>query len=565
MEGTEATISWDVSGYYAYLPATLIYKDLKQCEFATEIVKKYNPSPNFPQGIESENGNHVMKYTSGQAINFLPAFLLAHTFASISDKYESDGFDRPYQLAISLWSLVIAFIGLLFLLKVLIHFFPQKHIASATLVLLVLGTNYLDYASITGAMTHNYLFTIHAIILYCTIQLYRTYQPKYFIMLGLLIGLATLTRPTEILICLIPVLWPPTRKPGEYFHLKFEFFRRYRFYILISIAITLFIGSIQLFYWKYVSGEWLVYSYDDQGFSWLRPHIMDGLFSYQSGWLVYSPLMILALFGFIPLYQKSRFLFWPVLFFIVLFIYVTFAWDIWWYGGSLGQRAMVQSYPILALPLASLVAWLSDRSIWLKAFLGMFIIVSIYLNFWFTHQAHRGGLLHAGAMTKAYFWKTLGTYEKNPDDVKLLDTDEYIREEIIDQILLWDTTFAGVSGTFELNDRIQHSPVFTIPLTGIKGEWIRITVDITCEEKEWNKWQMTQLIGAYYNQGESVKSRMIRIQRLCEWGERKVVFLDIKRPEQHHDHIKVRLWHAGSKTKLGVHRIWVEAGSVTSN
>ncbi|HLO38540.1 MAG TPA: hypothetical protein VK173_08620, partial [Lacibacter sp.] len=41
--GSEATISWDVSGYYMYLPATFIYKDLKQCSFKDSILSKYQP------------------------------------------------------------------------------------------------------------------------------------------------------------------------------------------------------------------------------------------------------------------------------------------------------------------------------------------------------------------------------------------------------------------------------------------------------------------------------------------------------------------------------------------
>ena len=33
---------------------------------------------------------------------------------------------------------------------------------------------------------------------------------------------------------------------------------------------------------------------------------------------------------------------------LLLFIYIAFAWDIWWYGGSLGQRSMVQAYAVLS-------------------------------------------------------------------------------------------------------------------------------------------------------------------------------------------------------------------------
>lgn len=42
---TEATISWDVSGYYMYLPAALIYQDLKKLAFFPDIQRKYNPDP----------------------------------------------------------------------------------------------------------------------------------------------------------------------------------------------------------------------------------------------------------------------------------------------------------------------------------------------------------------------------------------------------------------------------------------------------------------------------------------------------------------------------------------
>ena len=44
---TEATIRWDVSGYYMYLPAAFIYKDLKRCEFRDDLIKNYKPTPDL--------------------------------------------------------------------------------------------------------------------------------------------------------------------------------------------------------------------------------------------------------------------------------------------------------------------------------------------------------------------------------------------------------------------------------------------------------------------------------------------------------------------------------------
>ena len=37
---TEATLSWDVSGYYFYLPAIFIYQDLKQLSFKDQILQQ---------------------------------------------------------------------------------------------------------------------------------------------------------------------------------------------------------------------------------------------------------------------------------------------------------------------------------------------------------------------------------------------------------------------------------------------------------------------------------------------------------------------------------------------
>ena len=48
---SEALISWDVSGYYHYLPAIFIYKDLKSQKWLDSINTKYLPSPVFDQSF----------------------------------------------------------------------------------------------------------------------------------------------------------------------------------------------------------------------------------------------------------------------------------------------------------------------------------------------------------------------------------------------------------------------------------------------------------------------------------------------------------------------------------
>ena len=76
-----------------------------------------------------------------------------------------------------------------------------------TLILLAFGTNYLNYSGIGGAHTHNWLFTIYALLIHFSIRWHR--KPSYLdsIAIGVCVGLAALTRPTDIISFLIPLLW----------------------------------------------------------------------------------------------------------------------------------------------------------------------------------------------------------------------------------------------------------------------------------------------------------------------------------------------------------------------
>ena len=57
-------------------------------------------------------------------------------------------------------SILESILGLYFLGKILLLYFSPFSV-SMSLIAIVLGSNYLDYAAINGAMTHNGLFTIY--------------------------------------------------------------------------------------------------------------------------------------------------------------------------------------------------------------------------------------------------------------------------------------------------------------------------------------------------------------------------------------------------------------------
>lgn len=569
--GSNATLSWDVSGYYMYLPCAFIYHDLKtEKGFRNEAITKYKATPNHAQAFKHEaSGNYVMKYSMGQAIQYMPSFFVAHIWATLSNKYPADGFSFPYQICISIGSLLIAFLGLFYLRKNLLFYFSEE-ITSLGMIAIVVGTNYLNYAAIDGAMTHNGLFTIYSILIYNTIRFYKKPTYKNGLLIGLLVGLAALTRPTEIISCLIPVLWGLNFFDLDCLKNRLQVFKVHFTKMMLAIICCLAVGSLQLIYWKYVSGDWIVYSYQDQGFSWLSPHIIKAATDFECGWFIYTPLMMFGILGFIPLISGNKKLFFPTIIYSSLFIYIAFSWDIWCYGGSLGQRSVVQAYAILIFPLCAFLAWVLQLNRFVKIWFFALIALFCYVNVWFTYQAHGGGIFKASQMTNAYYWKTIGTYTINPENIKLLDTNELFEGERKNVRLVYENDF----GTWDessccveekddaeyficLNKQNQQSSKYEFKVEK-NFEWLRASVDAYANNKEWNHWQMTQLTVSFKRNGKSIHDKYIRLQRHLNIGDKKTLFIDVSKPNKAFDSVEVFFNHAGSRSKISLDNLQVE-------
>jgi hypothetical protein len=510
-----------------------------------------------------------MKYSAGMAVQYLPFFAIAHAWALNSDTYPADGYSRPYQFMIYFGCLLITVLGLFFLRKVLLNYFTDTTVA-ITLGLIVLGTNYLEYAAISNAMTHGTLFGWYCMLIYLSIQLHKNPNTWLAMGAGLICGLIALTRPTEAISILIPLLWGSDLLSKNGIQERFLWWKN-RFGLLVLMGIcSILIGSIQMIYWKYVSGEWIVYSYQDQGFSWLKPHIWKGLFSYNNGWLPYSPVMIFALIGFIPLYRKSRKIWMVPAFYSALFIYIAFAWDIWWYGGSLGQRTMVQIYPLLAFPLAAFLQTISKTK-WVKYPIYLIMIICIYISMWWVHQAHRGGMFLTGQMTKRYYWRILGTWEMKDDNTKYLDTKDVYKgnptnaqliyeNKLNDGAVYTDCSLPQIegSGSFCMTKDIKNSPIFSIPLNPGKAKWLRATATFQAGIKEWSHYTMTQFHMRAMKADQPVKERFIRVHRLLHDGQLKDIHQDFKLPKEEFDRVEIYFWHAPEDKEIRVGNIRVE-------
>lgn len=576
--GTESTLSWDVCGYYYYLPAIFIYKDLQKVGFHTQLDEKYQyQGGGFYSALPSPNGNLVMKYSAGMSVMYAPAFFIAHTLAKPLG-FEADGFSPIYQFAISFWSLLWAFVGLWYLRKVLLKLNFSEGVTASILILYVLATNYLEYAGISSPQTHSYIFTLYALMIFQIIRFYDTSKNekrdpsvKTALSIGFCLGLAILARPTEIITVAIPVFWSVYDKKSLIE--RINFIKNHVSKYALAALIVFILGSIQLIYWKMTAGFFIYDSYGKTDFmEWKRPHILDGLFSARRGWLVYSPIFLFAIAGFWQLNKQRKPLFISLLLFFILFIYVSFAHNIWWYGGGLSQRQMIQIYPILAIPLAAFLTMVS-KNLSRQILFGIAASVCIYLNLWLIYQGHRGGLWRDD-VTPAYLRRVIGRWDVPIEAQKLLDNKYDFTGKMQDVQIIYENNFeTDTSQNIDLQNVINGKrslfvdgnqkilTPYTIPPLSIKGKkWLRVTATFRSTIREWTDWKMPTLVVDFQEHGASVKYFVLRPHRLLERdGEQKTIWLDIKIPTKSFDQIKFWLQSPDSNNKILMDDVRVEA------
>lgn len=403
----ERVIEWDIHWYYGYLPATFIYHDieLKKSDY------RYSKDLYYFWTVNTPDGKRVIKTTMGLAILYAPFFFMAHGCALLLD-YPAEGFSEPYKLFLLLSAIFYLLIGLDFLKKTLRHYsFSDTHIA-ITILLLGLGTNLLAYSSQSAPMPHVYNFCLFSVFIYYTIKWYEFHTIKNTLIIGLLLGIISLIRPSNAVIFIFFIFYGISTiselKQRMLFFIKECFLLNVIFFLAILVWIP------QFLYWKAVTGNYLLYSYTDEGFFFTNPQIIKGLFSFRKGWLVYTPMMGFALVGIFFLRDTLKKLKLSIILFFIINIYIIFSWWCWWYGGTFGQRSLIESYALLALPFASLIKYVSEKKWYYNLAFYSVALFFVWLNLFQTLQ-FENSVLHYEGMTKELYFKQFGKMERIPD------------------------------------------------------------------------------------------------------------------------------------------------------
>ena len=568
---TEAVRTWDVSGYYLYLPAVFIYHDLEELKFLPDIIEKYQPSYTADQAFaygEKGSETQVMKYPAGMALLYLPFFLTAHGVACLTG-YPADGFSYPYQAAIQWGGVLVALLGLWFLRKNLLTFFSDR-VTAVVIGSIALGTNFLNYATFDAAMPHVFLFALLAALVHFTMRWYKSQNRTDSIAVGACIGMAALVRPTEVIFAIVPVLWGIGNLDAAKKRLQL-FLENWRKLLPAVLMVAIF-GLLHIGYWKFATGQWLVYTYEDQTFSFFHPHLVNVLFSYRKGWFVYTPVMLFAVAGFYFLAKYHRKIFLPAFVLFLFTIWIVSSWNIWWYGGAFGQRAFLESYAVMAFPLAAFVAW-SLKKQWTRWVTGTLLTFCTVLNLFQTYQAHWGPF-EAEMMNRAYYWRIFAKVENNPYDRLLLDVKEGFSGTKKNRAIVYSDDFErppgapgrssnyARSGTFStFVDELQlKSPPIKIPLSPAmtSGKWLHISAWFYTPRRELEMWWMPQMAAFFMKDGHLVKKRIMRPGHVLQRDHWHEAWMDIRPPVKPFDHLEIQLLNPRNRVSLYMDDLKVE-------
>lgn len=397
----DKVIMVDGLGYYAYLPATFIYHDYT-FSFFNQMHDQYDyvvfSDPATKQFTNEFDGIVVNKYFPGVSLLWLPFFLLAHLMALLFH-LPADGYSPIYQYAIGMAGIFYTYLGIRFTKKILTHYSIPLSIQALTLCSLVFGTNLLMYAAVWASQTHAYSFFLMAAFCWFFIELIshlNQYKNRALGICFILLAFIFTVRPQNIFILLLLPFFGLTA--SNFISIVKQ--NLFSVVSLVGLCIAALIVARVCYYWYIQTGRIILNPYQGEHYYFNKPHVLDVLFSYRKGWLLYTPFAAVGLAGiffFKGIKDKIN-----LLIFYGLLVYVGSCWWCWTYASiSFGQRVYVDYYALISLQAAVLFNFFYKHK--LKIIPPAITLVIIPLNLLQTHQ-YKHGIIPGDSATAETYW-----------------------------------------------------------------------------------------------------------------------------------------------------------------
>ncbi len=358
--GRTARLAADAEYYHAYLPTLVLDRDL-------DFTNQYAITKNWYRFGKTELGRPGNVFGIGPALFELPAFLVGHVAARVSD-VRADGFSRAEVLP-PLYMSLLATLGALVPAFLLLRRRLGGTLAPVLAPLLVAAAGPVVYYAIRQpGYAHPFAtFTVAWLVERWDASFDGGPQARSlgtWSTFGLLVGASALARPQCALwaVLFAAAAVDDARRTAALSPLSRRATARM---LLVMVAPRWVAGALvavvvfapQMLAWKALHGS-LVVTPQGPGFMWWgEPAWSEVLFSSRNGLLPWAPLYALAAAGLVVAAFRTPRVGIALIAGVGLQVLANGAvWD-WWAGGSFGGRRFDSAYIAFAYGLGALIAW----------------------------------------------------------------------------------------------------------------------------------------------------------------------------------------------------------------
>ena len=351
--------------YYVYLRSAVLDGDLEFTNDYTLYQQYSGDSERKKEEMLSRKtptGAAANFFSVGPAVLWAPLYVVAHGLARIVG-HASDGFSFWYQAPILFLSIGYGFAGIWLMYRVAAAMF-SKLAACVAILGIWLATNVVYYMGVSPSASHVLSMFASALFVFLWWRGRAKRTSRAWFVWGLSAGIMALVRWQDGLIALLALFtWfadVPSifrlRESATRAHMVSWIFKGSLFCCGAFIAFL-----PQMIAWNALYGSPLVIPQGSGFLQWFRPEILNVWFSTKRGLFTWSPLLVLAVIGFIPLYQRNKLLGVSTFVIFILETYVNSIVNDWWGGEAFGARRFISLMPFFALGLAAFVDAVRER------------------------------------------------------------------------------------------------------------------------------------------------------------------------------------------------------------
>lgn len=338
--------------------------------------------------ISERNGDYPVVYPPGSAIFNVPGMYLAQFFSDDDASIYNDYFKATNVHTLAEGSAylftatVIGFASIVLLYRALIALGLSKKISLVTTLFGYFSSYAIWYVFLQPSFSHTY--EIFGIVVFIwayskLLSLPIDQQARYWTVAGTGAGIAVISRPILIIPAIIAGIVVLLSKN----------WKNVSGYIAGAVP-----WALILMWYNYTSyGKLITSGYDvirGETFNFAHFNGHNILLSPYRGWLVYSPIFILALAGFYYLWKKQRALTAIAISSILSLVIIYGFWPSWWGGGSYGSRFLLPAMPFATIGLGFLFKYAKEslrKSLIIFAALALVWSLSLTILYRFTPVA----------------------------------------------------------------------------------------------------------------------------------------------------------------------------------